>query len=272
MEERDPRGDIGQHARRPPGGIFIRFIAADCEGAFGVIEQGLERFHLEALGGAVGLGQAQARTGAYRLGRQRREPAAQGRALAAAEQRLDVPFDQSRGPGRVPGRQRMPYRVIGQVMLVAPGGRGPVQCLHPAGLLSLQPGPQQVGEQVMVAPPAAHLIEWHQEQARPLNVLQHRLAVGPASDRITQLSRQPLQHRGLQQERAHLPGLAVKDLIAQVVQHEAVAAAERRHEPGRIRVPAQRQCGQLQPGRPPLRAVHQRLRCRGRQARPRRLA
>ncbi len=169
-QERDPRGDIGQHARRPPGGVLIRFVAADRKGALGVIEQGLERFHLEALGGAVRLGQAQARTVAYRLRRQRRKPAAQGRALAAAEQRLDVPLDQPRRPGGVPGRQRVPHRVIGQVMLLAPGGRGPVQRLHPAGLLSLQPGAQQIGEQVVVAPPAAHLIQRHQEQARPLDV------------------------------------------------------------------------------------------------------
>jgi hypothetical protein len=96
---------------------------------------------------------------------------------------------------------------------------------------------------VVIAPPAAHLIQRDQEQGRPLDVLQHRLAAGPSGDRVTQFSRQPLQHRGLQQERAHLPGLAVKDLIGQVVQHEAMAAAERRREPGHIRLPAQRQSG-----------------------------
>ena len=51
-----------------------------------------------------------------------------------------------------------------------------------------------------------------------------------------------------------------------------MAAAERRHEPGRIRVSPQRQSGQLQPRRPPLGAGYQRLRRHGRQARPRRLA
>jgi hypothetical protein len=79
-----------------------------------------------------------------------------------------VPLDQPRRPAGVPGRQRVPHRVVGQIMLVAPAGRGPVQRLHPAGLLGLQPGAQQVGEQVMVAPPAAHLIQRHQEQARYL--------------------------------------------------------------------------------------------------------
>ncbi len=94
-----------------------------------------------------------------------------------------------------------------------------------------------------------------------------------AGDRVAQLSRQPLQHRGLQQERAHLRGpWPSRTLVGQVVQHEAVAAADRRHAPGRIRVPPQRQPGQLQPRRPPLGAGHQRCHRRAGQARPRRLA
>jgi len=81
-----------------------------------------------------------------------------------------------------------------------------------------------------------------------------------------------LKHRGLQQERAHPLGLAGQDLIGQVVQHKAVAAAERRREPGRVRVPAQRQSGQLQPRGPSLGAGHQRRHRRTGQARPGRLA
>jgi hypothetical protein len=237
-QERDPRGDIGQHARRPPGRVVIWFVAADRKGALGVIEQGLERFHLEALGGTVCLGQPQARPVAYRLRWQRRKPAAQGHALAAAQQRLDVSLHQPRRPGCLLSGQRVPHRVVGQVMLLAPGGRGPVQFRYSTRLFGLQPGAQQVGEQVVVAPPAAHLIQRHHKQARPLELLQHGLAVGPAGDRITQRPGQPVQQRGFQQERTHLSGLAVQGLIAQVVQHESVAAAERRREPGRIRVPA----------------------------------
>ena len=113
-------------------------------------------------------------------------------------------LDQPGGPYRVPGGQRVPYRVIGQIVLLVPGGRGPVQCRHPGGPFLLQPGAEQVGEQVVVAPPAAHLIQWHQEQPRPLHPLQQRLATGAAGDRVAQLAGQPLQHRGLQHEVAHL--------------------------------------------------------------------
>jgi len=37
----------------------------------------------------------------------------------------------------------------------------------------------------MVPPPAAHFIEWHQEQPGLFHLLQNGLAVGPAGDRIT---------------------------------------------------------------------------------------
>ena len=58
--------------------------------------------------------------------------------------------------------------VIGQVVAGVPGSGVAVQLRHPFWLFLLQAGEQQVGEQVVVAPPAAHLIERDQEQARPL--------------------------------------------------------------------------------------------------------
>ena len=66
----------------------------------------------------------------------------------------------------------MPYRVVGQPVLLAPGGGVAVQAHHPVGLFLLQAGAEQVGEQVVVTPPAAHLIQRHQEQSRPLHLLQ----------------------------------------------------------------------------------------------------
>ncbi len=79
-----------------------------------------------------------------------------------------------------------------------------MQARDPAGPLLLQAGAEQVGEQVVVAPPAAHLIQRHQEQAGLFHPLQHRLAAVPAGDRITQPAGQAFQHRGFQQEGAHL--------------------------------------------------------------------
>ena len=185
------------------------------------------------------LGQQQPRPRAGQPGGQPRKPPLQGRVFAAQEKRVGVPLDQPRRPGRVPGGQGVAHRVVGEAMILTPGGRGPVKRRNPAGPLLLQPGAEQVGEQVVVAPPAAHLIQRYQEQAGLFYPLQHRLAVVPAGDRITQPAGQAFQQRGLQQEGAQLLLLAVQHLLGQVVQDIAVAAAERRHEPGGIRLPRQ---------------------------------
>ncbi|HXZ71884.1 MAG TPA: hypothetical protein VEH31_13605 [Streptosporangiaceae bacterium] len=150
-----------------------------------------------------------------------------------------MPLDQPGGPSGIPGSQRVPDRFIGQPVLLTPRCGVMVQYRRPAGLLLLQPGAQQVGEQVVVAPPAAHLIQRHQEQVRPFHLLQHRLATGAAGDRITQPARQPVQHRGLQQELAHLVGQALQHLVGQVVQDIAVGAAESSHKPRHVGLPAQ---------------------------------
>jgi hypothetical protein len=127
-----------------------------------------------------------------------------------------------------------------------------MQVRHPVGLFLLQASLEQVGEQMVVPPPPAYLIERHQEQSRPLHLLQQGLAPGAAGDRVAQLAAEALQHGGLQQEGAHLVALLLEHLLGQEVQDEAVAAGERRHEPLGIGLATQRQGGQLQPGRPAL--------------------
>ena len=139
-------------------------------------------------------------------------------------------LDEPGRPGAFSGGQGVPYRVIGQPVLLIPGGGGPVQLRDPAGALLLQAGAEQVREQAMVTPPAANLIQRHQEQACLLNSLQHRLAIVPAGDRIAQPAAEAFQHRGFQQELAHLLRLAVEHFSGQIVQDVAVAAAEGRHE------------------------------------------
>ena len=149
-------------------------------------------------------------------------------------------------------------------------GRGvAVQLRYAAGLLLLQAGAEQVGEQVVIAPPAAHLIQRDQEQARPFGLLEQRLAALAAGDGVAQRAAEPLQHRGLQQERAQLLVLPLEHLFGQVVQDVPVAAGERGHEAGGIVMSAQRQRGQRQPGRPALGPGRQRRHRRIRQRRRR---
>ena len=151
-------------------------------------------------------------------------------------------------------------------MLRGPGRSVALQLRHLPRAFGLQPGAKQVGEQVVVAPPAAHLIQRHQEKACRLDLLQQRLAAGAAGDRIAQFSRKPPQHRGLQQEGADRLGLLFEHLLGQEVQHVAVAAGERGHEPGHVALPAQRQASELEAGGPAFGAAGQRGHGRIRQA------
>ena len=96
---------------------------------------------------------------------------------------VEVLLDELGGPGRLPGGYGVADRVVGQVMFGVPGRRVAVQ---PRGAVRLlfQPGAQQVGEQLVVAPPAAHLVQRQQEQPGPLHLLEQGLATrrddGPA--------------------------------------------------------------------------------------------
>jgi hypothetical protein len=61
--------------------------------------------------------------------------------------------------------------VIGQPVVLVPGRGVAVQLCQASGLLRLQAGAEQVGEQVVIAPPAAQLIQRDQEQTRPFGLL-----------------------------------------------------------------------------------------------------
>jgi hypothetical protein len=229
------------------------------EGTACGIEQVLDGLRPAAEESQRRLREQQPRPRAGHLGRERRQPPHHGRPLAPqVDELVGVLLDQPRCPEGVSCAQCVAYRVVGEPVPLMPGGRVTVQRHCPPGPFLLQARAEQVGEQVVIAPPTAHLIQRYQEQVRPLHSLQHRLAAGPAGDRITQPAGQPFQHRGFQQEGAYLLTLAFEHLLGQVVQDVTVTAAERRHEPGGIRPPPQRQGGQLQAGRPPLGAGRQR--------------
>ncbi len=77
----------------------------------------------------------------------------------------------------------MPHGIVDQPTARGPGGGPPVQPGHPLGapLLPLA-HPQQVGEQAVVAVPAALPVQGNQEQVGPLEVLEQLLAVRAAGD------------------------------------------------------------------------------------------
>jgi hypothetical protein len=146
------------------------------------------------------LGQAQLRPTLDLLRRKEPKPSFQGRALAVLDERLSVALDQLGRPLRVARSHGMANRVVDQPMVLAPAGRVGVQRPEPLGSFPRKADPQQVGEQMVVAPPATHLIQRHQEQIGPLDRLQQLLSVASAGDRVAQRAAQPGQYRGVQQE------------------------------------------------------------------------
>ena len=202
-----------------------------------------ERFHhleVAAGGGHQGLRQQQPGAGPDHLSGEDRQPPVDGSGLAAIVDHIEVLLDDPGRPEHLPGGGRVADGVIGQPVVLVPGCRVAVQIRHAAGLLFLQAGAEQVGEQVMVAPPAAHLIQRDQEEAGPLRLLQQRLAALAAGDSIAQRAAEPVEHRRLEQEDPHLLVLPLEHLLSQIVKNVAMAAGEGRNEPGHIVLPAQR--------------------------------
>jgi hypothetical protein len=235
---RDRRRNVGQDAQLAADRRRERLLGAGGQRALGVGQQRLDLLQPPGDVRLRGHRHAQAWPGADQLGRQGGEPPPHGGGLAAAVQTLDVPLDQPGRPAAVAGGQGMADGIVGQPVPLVPRPRGPVQLDRPVRPLLLEPCAEQGGEQVVVAPPAAHLVQRHQEQVGPLDLLQQPLAVAAAGDGVTQRAAQSLQHRGLQQELAHLLGLAVEHLLGQVVEDVPVAAAEAGHEAGRVGVAA----------------------------------
>ena len=132
-------------------------------------------------------------------------------------------------------------------------------------MLLAEVGAQDVGEQVVVAPPLPAVVERDEEQAGPFELHELRRAAGPAGDGVAQRSAEPVQDRGGEQEVAHVVALARQDLVGEVVDDEPVVAGEPGDDGAGIVAILQRKAGQLQGGRPAFGAVRERCDVGGRQ-------
>jgi hypothetical protein len=254
----DRRGQVGHDAGSPADRRLVRLIAVGRERRLGTVEQWLGLVRAARKQRPYRPREAQPGPGADELRGQRPQPPVDRRLLVPPQQFVEMLLDQPRGPGGIAGGHSMPHCTVDQPVILPPRGRRLVEPGHLTGALPQQAGVQQVGEELVVTPPATHLIQRDQEQVGLLRLLQQLLTVGTAGDRVTQRPRQPLQHRGLQQEGAHRPGLPVQHLLGQVVQHMTVTARERRHKADRVRMTPQREGGQLEPSHPTLGAALQR--------------
>ena len=100
----------------------------------------------------------------------------------------------------------------------------------------MQPLPQQLGEEMVIAVPAPLVVQGDDEQVGVLEVLQGLLpgGCGVGHHGITERAAEPIEDGRAQQEGLDGLGLPLEDLLEQVVEHEMVAAGERRDEAGDV--------------------------------------
>ena len=125
-----------------------------------------------------------------------------------------------------------------------------MQLRHQFGLLVQQVRPQHVGEELVIAIPAAAVVERDEEQVPSIEGLEHGLAVVLAGDGIAQRAGHAGQDRGLQQEAPDTLGLTLQDLLDQVVDDVAVVPGEARDEAGDVVSTLHRERRELERGDP----------------------
>ena len=96
------------------------------------------------------------------------------------------------------------------------------------------------------------VVEGDDEEVVALERLEHGGAVAAAGDGVAERAGEPVEHGGVEEEGAHVVGLAAQHLLDEVVEDEPVAAGEVLDEGGRVVDAAQRQAGELEPGDPAL--------------------
>ena len=171
----------------------------------------------------------------------------------------------------VTGRERMVNGRSHLAVLLEPDGCPAVQLGHPALVALDQVGAQDVGEQMVVAPPLPAVIERHQEKPGAFELDELRGRAGSARHRVAERPVEPLEDGRLQQEVADGIALARQHLVGEVVDDEAVVTGEPGHDRARIVPVLQRQTGQLERRRPTLGALRERGDVVGRKAQPDRI-
>ena len=163
--ERDRRGNVRQQARRPADGRLERLVGGIGERALGGIQRHPGRFHIAADEHHPRLRQQQPWAGPGQLGGQRRDPPLNRRAFTSQEDRVKCRSISRAAQAASPAARACRIVSSASPCSVAPGGRRHGAARAVCRVVLAAGGPEQVGEQVVIAPPAAHLIQRHQEQA-----------------------------------------------------------------------------------------------------------
>src|SRR6266545_1267891 len=90
-------------------------------------------------------------------------------------------------------------------------------------------GAEEIGEERVVAIPAAFVVERDQEEIGLLQIGQNRLAIVLLGDGIAERRAEAIENRGLAQEGADLGRLLPQDFLRQIVDDVAMPPAESVH-------------------------------------------
>jgi hypothetical protein len=140
------------------------------------------------------------RTSGQDLRGQQRHPNSELSFGSSASQLGGGDLDEVRCVVDVAGREGMPYGCLDVAGRLVPLAGAAVQHADVAGAFGQQSCVEDVGEEAVVAVPAAVVVQRDQQQVAPLQRLQHRSArpaVGRAGDRVAQRAAQPLEHGGV---------------------------------------------------------------------------
>ena len=163
-------------------------------------------------------------------------------------------------PGRagpVARRLRMPDGVSNPAMLGEPPGGPPVQRRHFLGPCPAHLQPQQIPEQVVIAKPRPLGVQRHDKRARIFEFQQDPFRTRAPGQQVRQLTVDPIEQRGAQQQLPDLIWLALQHLGDQVLGDRAIVSGEVRDEPLGVGVIGQRDRREPQARGPPFRPLVQ---------------
>lgn len=142
-------------------------------------------------------------------------------------------------------------RLFGGPVIAMPGVRATVQGRDNTGRTPSELPPQQLGEERVKTVPAALIAERDQEKIGARKLVKHHGRVLLLQHRIAQRTAQPAEDRRTQHQRLRRRVVSLQHLrLKEIVHMAARGGAEPGHEVMTVRVPAQRQCRQVEPGRP----------------------
>jgi hypothetical protein len=184
-----------------PGRWGTRSVPRVCrrvEPPLGVPQPRLDALQLAADQECPGIPNAQHGPDPDQLIGERLEPATRRGLLSSLAHGRDRKLNQVGRALKVLGAQRVADRLRRIAVVLVPLARPPMKLRDAVGLLVRQARPKNVGEELVVAIPAAAEVERDQEQVAAIERLQHELATALAGDGIAQRAAQPVQDGGLE--------------------------------------------------------------------------